>query len=89
MSVADAGHLTDFQAKQLAVRALRQARAAYRKADTQGEKFEREVDRLIKRKTRINAGSFNTLTKHYQEYIRLVSQMQVPLTDAFDVASSF
>lgn len=89
MPVSNAGRLTDAQARNLAIKALRQARTAYRKSDTAGEAFEREIDRLIKRKTRINAGSFATLADLYSEYIRTAERMQSPLQDAFDVASSF
>ena len=87
--ISNAGHLTDFQALQIAVKALRQARGRYRAADTAGEKFEREVDRLIKRKTRLNAGSLVTLNRLYDEYTKLVEQIQVGLSQAYDVASNF
>jgi hypothetical protein len=89
MSVLDPGHLTDAQARNLVIKALRQARAAYRAADTAGEKEERELDRLIKRKTRINASSFTTLVKRYNEYQKLCTAVQVPLSDAMGVASQF
>jgi hypothetical protein len=89
MSVANPGRLTDAQARNLVIKSLRQARAAYRAADTAGEKEEREYDRLIKRKTRINAASLVTLAKRYTEYQKLVNQIQQPLTDAYAVASEF
>jgi len=87
--VGDPGHLTDAQARALVIKALRQARAAYRKADTAGEKEEREMDRLIKRKTRINANSLQTMSQRYAEFIRLAEAIQIPLTDAYIVASNF
>lgn len=83
------GHLTDAQARNLVIKALRRARAAYRAADTLGEREEREYDRLIKRKTRINSGSFQTLTARYDQYVKLVEAIQVPLRDAMEVASQF
>ncbi len=89
MSVTNPGHLTDAQARNLVIKALRQARAAYRAADTAGEKEERELDRLIKRKTRINASSLVTLANRYTKYQQLVSQVQLPLTDAYSVAAQF
>jgi|WetSurMetagenome_2_1015567.scaffolds.fasta_scaffold127970_3 hypothetical protein len=89
MSVSNAGHLTDAQARNLVIKSLRKARAAYRAADTMGEKEEREYDRLIKRKTRINASSLLTLAKRYTEYQKLVAEIQLPLTDAYAVASEF
>jgi hypothetical protein len=54
-----------------------------------GEREEREYDRLIKRKTRINAASLVTLAKRYSEYQKLVNAIQLPLTDAYAVASEF
>lgn len=89
MSVTNPGHLTDAQARNLVIKALRQARAAYRAADTAGEVEERELDRLIKRKTRINASSLVTLANRYAKYQQLVNQVQLPLTDAYSVASQF
>lgn len=89
MSVANPGRLTDAQARNLVIKALRQARAAYRKADTAGEKEERELDRLIKRKTRINAASLATVSQRYKAYLLLCGLAAVPLADAYDVASNF
>lgn len=89
MAIVDPGHLTDAQARNLAIRALRKARQSFRAADTQGELVERELDRLIKRKTRVNASSFKTIDNLYVEYQKKVNNMQLPLTDAFSVASQF
>jgi hypothetical protein len=85
----NAGHLTDAQARNLVIKALRQARAKYRTADTQGEKLEREFDRLIKRQTRINAASFTTLVKRYTEYTQLVEAIQTSIITAHEAASYF
>jgi len=89
MPVSNAGHLTDAQARRLVIKALRQARAAYRVADTAGEHEERELDRLIKRKTRINANQLVTLAERYRRYLDLTTKAQVPLANAFEVASNF
>jgi hypothetical protein len=89
MPLANPGRLTDAQARNLVIKALRQARAAYRAADTAGEREERELDRLIKRKTRINANSLLTLSKRYADWQKLTNNVQVPLTDAYAVASQF
>lgn len=89
MSIQSPGSLTDAQARNLVIRALRKARIAHRQADTLGEVFERELDRLIKRKTRINANSLVTATSRYKDYINKVAQVQSPLTDAANVASQF
>jgi hypothetical protein len=89
MSVANPGRLTDAQARNLVIKALRQARAAYRKADTAGEKEERELDRLIKRKTRINAASLATVSSRYKAYLAMTALIALPLANAYDVASNF
>lgn len=83
------GSLTDAQARNLVIKALRAARRAYRAADTAGEKEEREYDRLIKRKTRINANSLDTLVRRYMAYQKLVEAIQIPLNDAIVVAKNF
>lgn len=89
MPQVDAGHLTDAQARNLVIKSLRQARIAFRKSDTMGERLEREFDRLIKRQTRINSGSMVTLDKLYREYGKLVAQISIPLGDAYAVTSQF
>jgi polyhydroxyalkanoate synthesis regulator phasin len=83
------GHLTDAQARNLVIKSLRKVRQQFRNTDTIGEKVERELDRLIKRKTRINATSLNTLDKLYKEYEKQVAAMTVPLSDAYFVVSNF
>lgn len=85
----DPGHLTDAAARNIAIKALRSARAKYRSADTAGEALEREFDRLIKRKTRINSSSLITLSKRYESYLSLVEAVQVDLANAYEVASQF
>lgn len=81
--------LTDAQARRLVIQALRKARRAYRAADTAGEREERELDRLVKRKTRMNATQLTTLANRYTEFQKLVNAVQIPLTDAFYIASQF
>jgi len=87
--VSNAGHLTDYRALQVALKALRMLRVIYRASDTAGEKFEREIDRLIKRKTRINAGSLQTIDKLYKEYTASVGRMQEFLVYAYETISNF
>jgi len=88
-SVLNAGHLTDAQARTLVTKALRKARVAFRKADTAGEMEEREYDRLIKRKTRINASSLDTLDRRYRDYVKLVENISYWLAVAMNVAANF
>lgn len=89
MLAEQAAKLTDAQARNLTIKALRQARAAYRRVDTQGERIERELDRLIKRKTRISANSLVTVANLYKEFQQLSNTLQLPLQDAYNVASQF
>jgi hypothetical protein len=85
----DPGHLTDAAARNFAIKALRKARSSYRAADTQGERLEREMDRLIKRKTRINSSSMATFVKLYNDYLTKVEAVQTPLTDVLNVVAQF
>ena len=85
----DAGRLTDAQARNLVIKALRQARVAYRKADTAGEKFEREIDRLIKRKTRISSTSFSTMNSLYRAWVTMAGTAAVNLQQANDAVALF
>jgi hypothetical protein len=89
MLAEEAARLSDAQARALVVKALRSARKAYRAADTAGEKEEREYDRLIKRKTKINATQLVTLANRYRKYQELVNAIQRPLTDAYEIAAIF
>lgn len=89
MPQVDPGRLTDAQARNLVIKALRAARRAYRAADTAGEREERELDRLIKRKTRMNATQLVTLADRYKSYVTLANRIQLPLQDAYNVAALF
>lgn len=89
MTAEQAARLTDAQARNLVIKALRAARRAYRTADTFGEIEERELDRLIKRKTKINATQLVGLANKYKAYQDLVNKVQLPLADAYDVAAVF
>lgn len=89
MALEDPGKLTDAQARTVVVRSLRNCRAKYRQADTAGEKFEREIDRLIKRKTRINSNSLSTLTRLYDQYVQSVGLIQYALAQANDASARF
>jgi hypothetical protein len=71
------------------IKALRQARKTYRTADTNGEKVERELDRLIKRKTRISPASLSTLATYYKSYLDTVTAVQRSLTTAYETVSLF
>lgn len=89
MASNDYAKLTDAQARTLVVKALRSARASYRKADTAGEVLERDFDRLIKRKTRINAQQLLIISDKYKAYLAKAAIAAIPLADAYLIASNF
>jgi hypothetical protein len=82
-------NLTDAQARNYAIAALRRARVAVRRSTTIGEVCDRELDRLIKRKTRINSSSLVTLSKRYNDYMTSVEACQTPLIDAYTIVALF
>jgi hypothetical protein len=69
--------------------ALRRLRVAYRKADSAGEKLERELDRLIARKTIVSPTSLVQTTALLDEYVRAINAMDVPFADVLRLASSY
>lgn len=87
--VGNPGALTDAQARNLVIRALRRARQVYRTSSTLGERYERELDRMIKRKTRINASSMNTMLSMYRQYNIAAEAAMAPLSDAINAATQF
>jgi len=89
LELQQAAALTDAQARNYVIRALRKARAAYRAADTAGEVEERELDRLIKRLTRINATQLVGLANKYNRYKALADAVAQPLADAMEIATVF
>lgn len=56
--------------------AVRRLRQEYRKADSAGEKAERELDRLVKRKTLITADDLQTVAKRLMDYAQAVESIQ-------------
>lgn len=89
MATTEYGKLTDAQARNLVTKALRQARAAFRKSDTAAEVLERDLDRLIKRKTRISANQLVVVSDKYKKYVSLAALAALPLADAYEVATNF
>lgn len=64
---------TQGQQRAALLSAVRVARQVYRKIDTAGEKVERELDRLIKRKTLISPRSLVTLGQKINEFVGQVN----------------
>lgn len=67
---------TQGQRRREAVAAVRVLRQNYRKADSAGEKVERELDRLIKRKTLIGPDEIQKLANLLNGYIDLAEAVQ-------------
>jgi len=80
--------MTQGEQRALVKRAARNCRAAYRKADSSGEKVERELDRLIKRKTLIQAQSLSTLESQYYAYKQHVVALENALRDFYSYVSA-
>lgn len=79
--------MTQGEQRALVKRAARNCRAQYRKADTSGERVERELDRLIKRKTLIQANSLPTLERNYYQYKQYVQSLENALRDFYSVVA--
>lgn len=75
--------------KATVVAALRRVRAQYRRVDTMGEVLERELDRVIQRKTLIGPETIKTLLTKYESFVTMVNGMEQPITDAIQVSSSY
>lgn len=67
---------TQSQRRAEALAAIRRLRQEYRKADSAGERFERELDRLTKRKTLIGPDQIQGLAQKLEAYARLVESAQ-------------
>lgn len=61
--------------------AVRQIRKFYRTADTMGERVERELDRLVKRKTLITPDQLRTLMQRIKDYIDAVQTVSNSTAD--------
>lgn len=77
------------QRRRNVVAALRRVRQSYRKADSAGEKLERELDRLIDRKTIVSPASMENAVKAYEAYFTAVNGIDQPFTDAIRLSSSY
>lgn len=81
--------MPSYAAKAVSVRsAMRKLRSVYRNADTAGEKVERELDRLINRKTLIESKSLLTVQSLLAEYLRRVNIIPQAFDDAARIAAS-
>jgi len=76
---------TQGERRSQAIRALRALRKLYRTADSAGERVERELDRLIKRKTLISPDSLATLARLVQAYFKDQERMAMGMADTANV----
>jgi len=77
------------QRKAAVLAALRRVRQQYRKADSLGEVLERELDRLLLRKTLITASSLQTTSQKYDAFMSAAAAVEKSLTDAMTLANGF
>lgn len=75
------------QRKASIIKALRDARKAYRKTDTAGERLEREFDRMIRRKTLILPEQLYNLSELYVQYGNALNDIQWGLQDAIKLSA--
>lgn len=79
---------TQGQRRTEAKNAIRRLRQEYRKADSAGERVERELDRLIKRKTLIGVDQLDTLAKQLNDFIRVAESIQKIYVMVYEIISA-
>lgn len=67
---------TQGQRRAEAIAAIRKLRRIFRQIDTAGERVERELDRLIKRKTLIGPDQLETVMNRIAELVKLMTNLQ-------------
>lgn len=77
------------QRKAAIIGAIRRVRQQYRKADSLGEVLERELDRLMLRKTIITPSTLQGLSQKYDAFMTAASATEKPITDAMTLSSSY
>jgi hypothetical protein len=81
--------MLSYAAKAIQVRAaLRKLRAVYRGADSQGEVLERELDRLINRKTLVETQSLSKSRTLLAEYIRRINLLPQAFDDTVRISAT-
>lgn len=82
--------MTFAQARQEVITGLRTLRVVYRKADTAGEIFERNIDRLIeKRKKIVVSRELLPLIERFRVYAAHVKDIQQGLTVAVETLMKY
>lgn len=78
--------LTFAQRRDAVKKGLRVARQSYRKADSAGERLERELDRLIQRKTFVTPEQLQKMAQLYIDYGGLVNDIQRYIASAIQIS---
>jgi len=81
--------MTYTQQRDLVRKGLRNLRRVYRRADTEGEKFERHLDRLINRKTLVGVAELEAIATEYKAWQRLVSDAEQATADTINVRTAY
>lgn len=81
--------MTESELRRLVLQSARNARRAYRRADTQGEIFERWLDRQIARKTKIRSDSAAKGQGIYNEYRLRVQAVDAAMTDLLSATVTY
>lgn len=81
--------MTEGERKRLLVQAARNVRRMYRRADSQGEIFERWLDRQILRKTSIRPESVQKGTALYLEYRGRVQAVDASMSDLMIASTTY
>lgn len=76
---------TQAQRRAQAIQALRALRRHYRATDTQGEKVERELDRLINRKRLVQDESLEKVGQQIDEYAVLINGLINAYVDTVNI----
>lgn len=79
--------MTTIQKRELVRKALRNARRFYRSADSSGEILERNLDRLIKRKTLVTREQLAPLVTQYQAWGEKLRTVEGGITALLEVSA--
>jgi len=79
--------VTTIQKRELVRKALRNVRKAYRTADSAGEALERDLDRLIKRKTLVTREQLAPALAKYVGWFDKIRAIEAQFTALLEVAS--
>lgn len=76
------------QRKATVLKSVRGIRQRYRIADSAGEKLERELDRLVTRKTLITPDALSKMVSLLDAYTQAVQEIQYPVAATIQITST-